>query len=71
MLIMIKELILKNRSYRRFHQEEAIAPEKLRELIDLARHSASGANLQPLKYILSCESDKNNRIFPYLAGPDT
>ncbi|MCK4937506.1 MAG: nitroreductase family protein [Methanosarcinales archaeon] len=64
---MIKEMILKNRSYRRFHQEEAIAPEKLRELIDLARHSASGANLQPLKYIISCNPDKNSRIFPHLA----
>ena len=63
---MIKELILKNRSFRRFHQEEDVAPEKLRTLIDLARHSASGANLQPLKYILSCESDKNSLIFPHL-----
>ena len=64
---MIKELILKNRSYRRFHQEEAISPETLSELIDLARHSASGANLQPLKYIISCDPKKNSRIFPYLA----
>lgn len=64
---MIRELIRKNRSYRRFHQDEEIAPEALRELIDLARHSASGANLQPLKYILSCRSGKNERIFPHLA----
>ncbi|MDF1558491.1 MAG: nitroreductase family protein [ANME-2 cluster archaeon] len=64
---MIKDLILKNRSYRRFYEDEAIALETLRELIDLARHSASGANLQPLKYILSCDHDKNDRIFPNLA----
>ncbi|MCL7414031.1 MAG: nitroreductase family protein, partial [ANME-2 cluster archaeon] len=64
---MIKELIQRNRSYRRFHQEEAIAPETLRDLIDLARYSASGANLQPLKYILSCESTQNDLIFPNLA----
>ncbi|MBW6518851.1 MAG: nitroreductase family protein [ANME-2 cluster archaeon] len=66
-MVMIKELIRKNRSYRRFHQEETIAPETLRELIDLTRYSASGANLQPLKYILSCESGKNDLIFPHLA----
>ena len=31
--------------------------------MDLARLSASAANLQPLKYILSCEPEKNARIF--------
>jgi hypothetical protein len=51
-LIMIKHLILKNRSYRRFHQDEAVNCDTLWELIDLARLSASGANLQPLKYFL-------------------
>jgi nitroreductase len=35
--------------------------------VDLARLSASAANLQPLKYILSCEHEKNARIFRHLA----
>ena len=64
---MIKDLILKNRSYRRFHQEVAIDLETLRELVDLARCSASAANRQPLKYILSCEPEKNALIFQHLA----
>jgi len=51
----LKELVLKNRSYRRFHQDVSIELEMLRELVDLARLSASGANYQPLKYILSCD----------------
>ena len=63
---MLKELIHKTRSYRRFHQETAVELETLRELVDLARLSASGANLQPLKYILACEPDNNARIFPLL-----
>lgn len=63
---MLRDLIVKNRSYRRFHQEVAISCETLRELVDLARLSASGANRQPLKYILSCEPEKNSRIFPCL-----
>jgi nitroreductase len=29
--------------------------------------SASGANLQPLKYILSCDPQKNALIFPHLS----
>jgi nitroreductase len=64
---MIKDLITKNRSYRRFHQEVPVEDQTLRELIDLARLSPSGANLQPLKYILSCDSQKNALIFPHLA----
>lgn len=64
---MLKDLILKNRSYRRFYQEVAIEHETLRELVDLARLSASGANRQPLKYILSFDPEKNALIFPNLA----
>lgn len=63
---MIKDLIVKNRSYRRFHQELAVDRQTLRELIELARLSPSAANLQPLKYILSCEPEKNALIFPHL-----
>ena len=63
---MIKDLVLKNRSYRRFYQETAIDLETLRKLVDLARLSASGGNIQPLKYILSCDPEKNALIFPHL-----
>jgi len=64
---MLKDLILHNRSYRRFHQEIPVSLESLKEMVNLARLSASAANRQPLKYILSCEPEMNARIFPYLA----
>jgi nitroreductase len=64
---MIRELIQRNRSYRRFHQEVAVEYDTLRELVDLARQSASAANLQPLRYILSCDPKKNALIFSHLA----
>ena len=38
----------------------------LNELVNLARLSASGANLQPLKYVLSCNPEKNAEIFSCL-----
>jgi len=63
---MIKELILKTRSYRRFYQEEQVSTETLKELVDLARLSASAANLQPLKYIISNDAQKNAQIFSAL-----
>ncbi|NQS90652.1 nitroreductase family protein [Patescibacteria group bacterium] len=64
---MIRDLIAKNRSYRRFYQEVTIELEILRELVDLARLSSSSANMQPLKYILSCDPQKNALVFPRLA----
>ena len=64
---MIRDLILKNRSYRRFYQEVSIELATLRELVDLARLSPSAGNTQPLKYILSCDPKKNALIFPHLA----
>jgi len=62
----VRDLILKNRTCRRFHQEVAIDNKTLRELVDLARLSASAVNKQPLKYILSCEAEKNDTILQYI-----
>lgn len=63
---MIKDLITKSRSYRRFFQEFGIDRQTLVELVDLARLSPSGRNLQPLKFILSNEKEKNAVIFKHL-----
>jgi len=67
LVFMLKELILKNRTCRRFYQEKSLSLELLRELADLARLSHSSANLQPLKYILSAAADANAIIFEHLA----
>lgn len=62
----LRKLILKNRSFRRFDESHDISEACLRELVDLGRLSPSGANLQPLKYMLSYEADMNARVFPHL-----
>ncbi len=64
---MLAELVRRNRSCRRFHQEHRVETPTLRELVDLARLSASGANLQPLKYILSNHPKQNEIIFSCLS----
>ncbi len=64
---MIKDLILKNRSYRRFYQDHKISTNELKELVNLARLSPSGRNLQPLKYFLSADFETNEKIFSTLA----
>jgi nitroreductase len=64
---MLRDLVISNRTCRRFDEEFAIERRTLEELVDLARLSASAANLQPLRYMLSCDPEKNARIFPQLA----
>ena len=64
---MLRDLVLKNRSYRRFYQDVPVSRDTLVELVDLARLSASGANRQPLKYILACDPATNALVFPTLA----
>jgi len=63
----ILDLIKKNRSCRRFDGSHLIKMEELRDLVEHARLSASAGNLQPLKYILSHETARNNDIFSCLA----
>ena len=64
---MIEELTKQNRSCRRFYEDYEIDTPTLKDLVNLARLSASAANLQPLKYILSCSAEKNEQIFSCLA----
>lgn len=62
----LRDLVLRNRSYRRFEESHRIQHETLVELVGLARCTPSAANRQPLKYILSADQKTNDRIFPCL-----
>ncbi|MBI5017266.1 MAG: nitroreductase family protein [Deltaproteobacteria bacterium] len=63
----LRDLVLRNRSYRRFDEAHTVPRDELVELVGLARATASAANRQPLKYVLSADRDTNERIFPCLA----
>lgn len=63
---MIKELVLKNRSYRSFDRSVKIEKDTLLELIDCARLTPSARNAQPLLYIPLTEKGAD-RILPYTA----
>ncbi len=62
-----KEIVTRNRSYRRFYQEHKITDGTLRDLLALARLTPSAANRQPLHYIISNRPEKNAAIFGHLA----
>lgn len=61
----IKDLIIKNRSYRRFDNSVKISIGQLKKWIELARYSASGRNMQVLKYALVTSEEKCAGIFPH------
>ena len=60
----LKDLVLKTRSYRRFDESSRIEYRTLEDLVDLARLSASGANRQPLKFLLYDSQEDCARVFP-------
>ncbi len=63
---MLKDLVSKCRTYRRFYQDCPITKEDLIELIDLARLTASTANSQALKFKISNTPEENALIFDTL-----
>jgi nitroreductase len=63
----LKELVLKTRSYRRFDESYKVDDKTLENLIDLARLSASGANKQPLKFLVYNTPQECMKVFPYIA----
>lgn len=63
----LKELLAKNRSYRRFDQSQKISDKELQEIAGLATLCASGRNLQPLKYKLVNDEALCAELFQHLA----
>jgi nitroreductase len=64
---MLKDLILKNRSYRRFDQSALVPMKLLRDMVEAARLSGSARNSQPLRYMLFNNAADCDQIFPFLA----
>ena len=63
---MLKELVLKNRTYRRFFEEEIVSEDILRELVDLARTVPSTANSQALKFAFVTKEAEKEKVFENL-----
>ena len=64
---MLKDLIRRNRSYRRFDQSELVPMKLLHDMVEAARLSASARNMQPIRYMLFNNASDCERIFPTLA----
>ena len=62
----LTELVQKNRSYRRFHEDVKISAGQLEKWTGLARFTASGRNMQPLKFVGFVNPQLNESIFSLL-----
>jgi nitroreductase len=63
---MLKDLVMRNRSYRRFDQSARIPLTILHELCDLMRLTPSMRNAQPLKYLLVTTETACASVYPLL-----
>ena len=62
----LRELLEKNRSYRRFDENRRIDRQTLIDLVDSTRLCPSATNDQPLKYMVVSEPEDCARLFPTL-----
>lgn len=57
-IIMFKDLVKRNRSYRGYDASYHFTREELMDFVDHARLTPASVNLQPLKYFLAWEPEK-------------
>ena len=54
----LKEIVLKNRSYRRFYQDRKVSVKELEELVDIARNVAD-----KILELIDCEKNKQKKEY--------
>jgi nitroreductase len=64
---MIKDLVLKTRSYRRFDSGRPVTAEELYAMVDAARLSGSAANRQRIRFVLVNDKETCDAIFNNVA----
>ncbi len=65
--MVLKDLLLRNRSYRRYYQDIKISRQELTDLVELTRWCSSGRNAQPLKYCLVDDEKVCGEVFETLS----
>jgi nitroreductase len=63
----LKNLVKRNRSYRKFYANELIPEETLITFIELAQKTPSSKNIQPLKYIPVTKKEETDFVFNQLS----
>ncbi len=64
--MQLRDLLIRNRSYRRFDENYRIDRSILTELVELSRCCASAANRQPLRFLIAGTPEETDDVFPHL-----
>ena len=62
----LRQLLIEDRSIRRFKGDKKVSMEMLRQLVELTRYCHSGRNAQPLRYFMVNDPDMCGKVFPVL-----
>ncbi len=62
----LQNLIMETRTFRRFHENQALDKKILFEILDLARLGGSARNCQPWQYMIINNDDQCKNVFPHL-----
>ena len=58
----IKELVLKNRSFRAYDESYQLTEQDMRDYVELCRYCATSGNIQALKFYTAWERDEVDEI---------
>ncbi|WAW15346.1 nitroreductase family protein [Peptostreptococcus equinus] len=61
------ELVRKNRTCRRFDESNEVKREDLMDIMETTRFAASGANKQPLRFLVVNSDEGNEKVFANIA----
>ena len=61
---MLKDILIKSRSYRGYDESRRITKEELMSFVDCTRYSPSSINRQPLRYDLVYTEEDTDKLFP-------
>lgn len=62
----LRQLLISDRTVRRFQEDKGVSVTTLEKLIALTRFCHSGRNAQPLKYILVTSEEEREKVYPQL-----
>lgn len=63
---MLRELMMSNRTVRRFEESREVDTHTLERLVELTRYCPSGRNMQPLRYVIINDAERKREVFPLL-----
>lgn len=62
----LRQLMISDRTFRRFQEDCKVSVETLENLVELARYTHSGRNAQPLRYVVINSDEEKEKVFPLL-----